>query len=51
MEVYKLPERRMYRNSEENGILPAMNFGKVLSRKRFEDILKNLELPHASDPN
>ena len=51
MEVYKLPERRLYWNSEEYGIFPVMNFGKVIGRKRFEDILKYLELPHASDSN
>ena len=50
-EVYKLPERRLYWNSEEYGIFPVLNFGKVIGRKRFEDILKYLELPHASDSN
>ena len=38
-------------NTEEDGIFPAMNFGKVISRDRFEDILKYLHLSHASDPN
>lgn len=51
VEVYKLLERRLYWNSEEYGIFPVMNFGKVIGRNRFEDILKYLELSHASDPN
>lgn len=51
LEVYKLPERRLYWNSEEYGTFPVMNFGKVIGRNRFEDILKYLELPHASYPN
>ena len=28
-----------------------MNFGKVISRNRFEDISKYLKLSQASDPN
>lgn len=44
-----LPEFRMYWNIEEDGIFPTMNFG-VKRRNRFEDILKYLQLSHASDP-
>ena len=35
-EIYKIPECRMYWNTEEDGIFPVMNFGKVISRNRFE---------------
>lgn len=49
MEVYKLPERRMYWKSEEDGIFPPMNFGKIMARNRFEDLLKFLQFSNAEN--
>ena len=45
MEVYhQLPVRRMYWNTEPIGIFPAMYFGRVMSKSRFEEILRCLQI-------
>ena len=44
MEVQKLPERRMYWSTTDDGIFKGMNYGAVMSRDRFESILINLKL-------
>ena len=49
MEVYHLPERRMYWRTDDNGVFHAMNFGKIVSRVRFEQILSCLQLSFAND--
>ena len=43
MEVCKLPERRMYWSTEDQGIFPAMKYGSIMSRYRFEEINKYLQ--------
>ena len=40
MEVYRLPERRMYWRTEADGALLGMCFGKYMTRNRFEGIIK-----------
>ena len=49
MEVYQLPVRRMYWNTEPIGIFPAMDFGRVMSRSRFEEILRCLQFSSHKD--
>ena len=44
MEVYKLPERRMYWDKEPNGIFTAMNYVTIITRRRFEEILRSLQV-------
>ena len=51
MEVYHLPERRMYWNTQPDGIFPAMNYGKIMGRNRFEEILQVIKLSHDEDQN
>ena len=51
MEVYKLPERRMYWMSMDNSIFPSMNFVNIMSRSRFEDIFKYLRYSDNDDEN
>ena len=49
MEVYNLPERRIYWNCKDNGIFKALNYGKIITRKRFEQILQVLQYSNAVD--
>ena len=35
--------------TNENGQFPSMNYGKVMSRNRFEDIMRYLQLSNDSD--
>ena len=49
MGMFRLPERHMYWHEERNGIFPAMEYGKIMSRKRFEDIIKWLQLSSSPD--
>ena len=50
MEVYNLPERRMYWQTDDNGHFPAMKFGQIMSRNRFEQILAHLKGSKATSP-
>ena len=49
MEVYKLPERRMYWRDNKSDLFPNMDFGKFMSCNRFEDILGYLQFSPADD--
>ena len=51
MEIYSVPERRMYWSTQDSGIFPAMNFGKYMPRNRFEAILRYLSLSNDADRN
>ena len=39
----------MYWNTEPIGIFPAMDFGRVMSRSRFEEILRCLQFSSQED--
>ena len=49
MQVVQLPNRRLYWETEDDGIFRAMNYGDIMSRKRFEDILYYLQLSFSPD--
>ena len=49
MGIYQLPERHMYWYEERKGMFPPMEYGKIMPRKRFEDIVKWLQLSHSPD--
>ena len=49
MEVFKLPERRMYWRDNESDLFPNMDFGKHMSRERFEEILSFLQFSHSDN--
>ena len=49
VEVYQLPVKRMYWNTEPIGIFPAMDFSRVMSRSRFEEILRCLQFSSHED--
>ena len=49
MEVQHLPERRMYWDTQDNGIFQTFNYGKYMSRARFEEILSNLTFSPKED--
>ena len=51
METVKLPERRMYWITEDKGVFKAPNFGKFMTRFRFEEILHKLKFSQHEDPN
>ena len=36
--------RRLYQNEEENLLFPDMNYGKIMSRTRFEELAKYMQL-------
>ena len=38
MEIIQLPLRRMYWETEEDGLFPGLNYGATMSRNRFEEI-------------
>ena len=49
MEIIRLPERRMYWSTEAVGMIPAFNFGKVISLHRFETFLNVWQLSENED--
>ena len=51
MEVQKSPERRINWNSVDCGIFKAMDYGRIMTRARFETILANLQLSKLQDKN
>lgn len=44
MEVARLPKRRLYWSTVEDGLLPAFNFGRFVTLDRFEEFLNYLQL-------
>ena len=52
MEVYEIDgPRRMYWNTEGTNFFPAMNYRKIMSRSRFEDLMRHMQLSFAKDDN
>ena len=52
MEVYEIHSpRRLYWSPEVNNLFPAMDFGKVMTCRRFETILKYLQLSNSGNEN
>ena len=51
MEVQKSPERWINWNSVDCGIFKAMDYGRIMTRARFETILANLQLSKLQDKN
>ena len=52
MEVYEIHSpRRLYWSPEVNNLFPAMDFGKVMTCRRFETILKYLQLSNSDNEN
>lgn len=51
MEIYRLPEKRMYWCTEEVSIYPGLNVGKYMTRDRFEDISRYLTLSNDENRN
>ena len=51
MEVVRLPTRRMYWSKEKDGLLPAFEFGKIMSLNRFEEFLSYWQLSDDEDVN
>ena len=49
MEVVDIHGPRYLYWANENGMFPNMNYGKIMSRNRFEDIMKYLQLSHNKD--
>ena len=49
MEVYKLPIRRMYWETNEYGAFPPLNYGRYIAKNRFEEILRYLQLSSSDD--
>ena len=50
MEVYEIDgPRRMY--TEGTNFFPAMNYRKIMSRSRFEDLMRHMQLSFAKDDN
>ena len=49
MEVQRLPERRMYWDLSNQGIFKSLDYAKLMSRYRFEEILLNLKFSAADD--
>ena len=49
MEINKLPDRRLYWNTSDEGLFKAMHYGKVMPRDLFEQILRCLQF--SSDPD
>ena len=48
MEVYEIDgPRRMYWNTEGTNFFPAMNYRKIMSRSRFEDLMRHMQLSFA----
>ena len=52
MEVHEIHgPRRLYWSNKHNGIFPSMNFGEIISCKRFESIIANLQLSLSESPD
>ena len=51
MELYCLPEHRMYWYTDNDGIFPALNFGTIMPRNRFDEILQVTQLSAHPDLN
>ena len=50
MEVYEIHgPRRMYWNTEGTNFFPAMNYGKIMSRSRFEELVRHMQLSFGKD--
>ena len=49
MEVVRLPERRMYWNTQPTGLFPGLNFGRIMSLHRFELFLNVWQLSEDED--
>ena len=49
MEVVDIHVPRHLYWANENGMFPNMNYGKIMSRNQFEDIIKYLQLSHNKD--
>ena len=49
MEVVQLPERRMYWYETSDRLVPAFNFGKVISLHRFEEFLNYVRFAEEED--
>ena len=47
--VVRLPERRMYWRTDDDGLFRALCYGDIMSRLRFEDILTFLQSSIDSD--
>ena len=52
MEVHEIHSpRRLYSSNEHNRILPSMNFGEIITCKRFESIIANLQPTLSESPD
>ena len=52
MEVYEIHSpQRLYWSPEVNNLFPALDFGKVMTCRRFETILKYLQLSNSDNKN
>ena len=49
MEIYKLPERRMYWCTEDKGIFKGLNYGSIITLDRFEAISSYLQFSYDPD--
>ena len=48
-EGYRLPVRRMYWEYDQNGIFPGMIYDKYITRTRYEEVLRYLQLFGSDD--
>ena len=52
MEVHEIHSPRiLYSSNEHNRILPSMNFGEIITCKRFESIIANLQPTLSESPD
>ena len=51
MEIQRLPERRMYWSTKDDGVFKALNYGRFMSMYRFETIIANLKFSRSEDPD
>ena len=49
MGVVRLPERRMYWRTKPDGLFPALDFGKIMDLRRFEDFLNVWQLSDSDE--
>ena len=50
MEIFEIHgPRRLYWNEEENLLFPGMNYGKIVTRTRFEELAKYMQLSFDKD--
>ena len=49
MEVYSLPERKLYWMTEDDGLFKALNFGRFMTRNRFDEFVRVLAFSLALD--